>query len=167
MGILKQQRLWLKEQKENRPSAGITDDLRVALLAGIDQGANPEQSLAIVQALYGQRVEILPTAWKAAKQSRKFKYPMDLLRLLLLLATDYYDALAKGTADSEARHIFGAHYAATESDRGKKNRRAKGLRTFSHGGKNVEMLRHLKIGVKDSFDNGAGFSGPDGLRRGF
>jgi hypothetical protein len=50
----------------------------------------------------------------------------------------------------EAKQIFGTAFAATESETARNNDRARRLRTFEYEGKAVEMLSHLKIGVKPS-----------------
>lgn len=78
-------------------------------------------------------------------------YGDDALDLLNKLATDYYVVIKKGgKGDAQARQIFGNRYAARDSEAVEENARARELRTFSHHGRKVEMMQHLKIGRKDS-----------------
>lgn len=46
--------------------------------------------------------------------------------------------------------MFGASYAARESQTIETNSQARRERTFTYQGKTVEMWQHLKIGAKDS-----------------
>jgi hypothetical protein len=44
----------------------------------------------------------------------------------------------------------GNAYSARESETVEANKRARQLRTFNHKGDSIEMMKHLKIGIKDS-----------------
>lgn len=110
----------------------------------------PSQSLEVIGKLFPNRIEILPTAWKSARESKSFKHRKELLELLWNLATEYWGALASGRSDADARSVFGEHYAATESESVEKNRRARLRRTFAYNGRKIEMMKHLKIGAKHS-----------------
>lgn len=112
--------------------------------------ASLTDALLIVEALHGNQVSILPTAWQSAKESAEFKKPDKALDLLLCLVTDYWEAVQTG-GDSEARKCFSdATFASRESESVEKRKGARDHRTFSYKGADVVMLKHLKIGVKDS-----------------
>lgn len=110
----------------------------------------PEDSLSIVKKLFPDRVEILPSAWNSARKSKSFKHKDKAFELLWRLANEYWIALSSGKSDAEARAVFGESYSAKESEIASKNKRAKQLRTFSYNGQKIEMMKHLKIGVKPS-----------------
>ena len=78
-----------------------------------------------------------------------FIHGRDLLDLLLRLVTLYRDRLLDG-GDSKARQVFGkSEYAAKESESVMTNKTMRRQRTFEYDGTQVEMFRHLKIGVDD------------------
>ena len=71
--------------------------------------------------------------------------------MLWKLSTDYWEALANGKSDAKARNIFGRNgYASNEGEKAGKNKRAKLARTFEYKGNDIEMMKHLKYGVKNS-----------------
>ena len=73
----------------------------------------------------------------------------ELLGLMKTLVTDYRSKLMEG-GDSEARKVFGKKdYAAKESETVMANKAMRRQRTFVYEGREVEMFRHLKIGVDD------------------
>ncbi|MBB4639289.1 hypothetical protein FHS01_005356 [Longimicrobium terrae] len=125
-------------------------DVRDALREVCGANPTPTQSLLALTALYPERVTILETGWKSAQESTSFNKGGEAFRLLRLLVTSYWDMLKSGGGDSGARSVFGSSFASTESETVKKNKRAKQLRTFLYEGEAVEMMAHLKIGVKDS-----------------
>ena len=88
---------------------------------------------------------------KSAKQSRDFRYPDRLFGLLRKLCSEYYESIrARGKGDGQAGQIFGNAYTARDSELVENNKRARDLRTFDYKGVPVEMMQHLKIGVKPS-----------------
>lgn len=125
-------------------------EVAAAIAAGLEKGPTPEQSLTILEHLFPDRVDVLPEAWQAARDSRAFKHGTRLFALLYSLATDYWDALCKGRPDAEARKVFGSAFAAKESERVEAHKGARNRRTFEYRGEKYEMMKHLKIGVKDS-----------------
>lgn len=136
-------------RSESNPSA-IEDDIRIAILAAIAGDATPEEALLLIGRLFPERIEVLPSAYKSAKESRDFQHGQKAMDLLRKLATDYYDSLARGgKGDTQARSVFGNAYSI-ESESVARNKRAREMRTFDHRGIPVEMMQHLKIGVKDS-----------------
>jgi hypothetical protein len=73
----------------------------------------------------------------------------ELLGLLKKLVTTYRSKLLNG-GDSQARAVFGQNeFAARESETVMGNKDMKRRRTFAYNGEDVEMFRHLKIGVDD------------------
>jgi hypothetical protein len=107
-----------------------------------------EQALVLLSSLYPDRIVVLDTALKSAADSKDFKYKEKAFDLLWKMATDYWSVLAGGGGDTEARRVFGAAYAAQESEslttQGEKRR------TFHYNGEPIGMFRHLKIGIKPS-----------------
>jgi len=147
---LKEQLEALSNARGDGSEASLTD-IRDAVLAAIVGAATPEQSLLILDRFFADRVEILPSAFRSAKESRGFKYPERAFELLRKLCSEYYDAINEGgKGDTQARQIFGEAYTARDSELVETNRRARELRTFDYHGVPVEMHQHLKIGVKPS-----------------
>jgi hypothetical protein len=128
----------------------VPDNVADVLIDVISDNLTPSQALRVISKLFPTRVEILESAWDSADNSKSFHHRKQLFDLLWRLVTEYWYALASGRSDTEARFVFGEHYSAKESELVEKNRRAKQLRTFNYRGKEVPMMRHLKIGVKDS-----------------
>ena len=58
--------------------------------------------------------------------------------------------MSSGKGDTQARRIFGNAYAARESALVEANQRALKRRTLLYNGEEIPMMRHLKIGRKDS-----------------
>ncbi|HEY6291052.1 MAG TPA: hypothetical protein VI455_05745 [Terriglobia bacterium] len=64
------------------------------------------------------------------------------------MVTEYRSKLIEG-GDNEARKVFGNNeYAAKESETVMGNQAMRRQRTFAYDGKQVEMFRHLKIGIE-------------------
>ncbi len=121
-----------------------------ALLAVIDGNPSLEQSLEVIEFLFPNRVVILDSAWKAARDAKGFANRAKAFGLIKTLATSYWQDLSDGKGDNEARRVFGSAYSARESESVESNRKARSIRTFVYEGKPIEMWRHLKIGVKPS-----------------
>lgn len=138
------------EIKRGRAAGGLSTELAAALEAAIRGSPTVEQALLVLSALYPERLVVLDTAWRSARKSEAFQSSDRAFRLLHLLVTEYWEALASGQGDTEARKVFGNSYAPSESELTEGNKRARALRTFSVDGRDVEMFQHLKIGVKDS-----------------
>ena len=149
------ERLTLQLQQSGRserlaPSAPERDAVIASVAATSHKGPSPEQALTIIEFFFLDRIVILDNAWESAHASLRFKHGRKLLDLLLTLATEYWSELALGSPDSEARKVFGTSYAAQESERVARNPEARARRTFSFRGEKYEMMKHLKIGTKDS-----------------
>ena len=118
--------------------SGLPDRIRDALLAAINQSTSPYQALLALTTLFPDRVTVLDGAWKSADKSKTFKYREPLFDLLEKLVTTYWESLASGKSDSEARTVFGTSYSAKESETVEKNARARMLRIFDCEGRKVE-----------------------------
>jgi hypothetical protein len=125
--------------------------LRESVSAVLKGDPSLQQALELVAALYVDRVVVLDTAFDSAKESDRggFKIGSKAHELLLKLVTDYWQTLADGKSDQQAKAVFGQNaYAANEasalSNDGKRRR------TFLHHGREFLMEKHLKHGVKDS-----------------
>jgi hypothetical protein len=124
--------------------------IRAGVLALSKGDAKPEQLLRIVAALYPDRLVVLESAWKAATDAADFDEPNRMFSLLMSLANEYWSVMVSGKGDAEARKVFGDAYSARESESVENNRRARELRTFEYKCVLTEMMRHVRIGVKDS-----------------
>lgn len=147
----------LKYALSGRQSASDTNDedlsaltpLRSAVTALVSKNPTLEQSLTLISALFPDRIIVLENAYDSAQESRNFKYCTKAFDLLWNLVNGYWEALASGKGDMHAKTVFGHNaYAQNEGDvlssEGKKRR------TFIYRGRDIEMFKHLKIGVKDS-----------------
>lgn len=139
-------------QAQSKASGGIPEARRQALAAAIEGAIpTPEQCLDILECLYGDRIEILESARASARHAASFRYGDRLLRLLVTLATDYWQRMVEGGGDGSAKQVFGdSAFAAKESRTAMSNERARRERTFVYRGQTYLMWRHLKIGAKDA-----------------
>lgn len=110
----------------------------------------PYETLTVIKSLYPNRVVILDTAFKSAKDSENFAHRQELFKLLWRLVTEYWQALCNGKGDDAAGVVFGNSFAMQETSATKHSGDARKARTFCFEGKNYYMIRHLKIGVKES-----------------
>ena len=118
------------------------------LAAGRDE-PNPLDCIEIIERLYGDRCTVLESARSSAKKMKGFVNGRYLFDLLERLVTTYRDRLMK-RGDSAARRVFGrGEYAAKESKSVMANPMMRRQRTFNYDGAQVEMFRHLKLGVAD------------------
>lgn len=107
-------------------------------------------ALIILEALYSDRVTVLPSARRSAEESAQFKKPDKAWELLLQLVTNYWTAVQTG-GDAEGKKCFSdATFASRESETVEGRKEARERRTFRHKGADLVMWKHLKIGVKDS-----------------
>lgn len=108
-----------------------------------------EKCLEVIELTFSDRVVILDSARRSAEESADFNNPQKALELMWKLCDGYWSAIVAGS-DQDARAVFGNSYAANESETARNNKRARDLRCFEYKGKQVEMMKHLKIGVKES-----------------
>jgi regulator of replication initiation timing len=134
---------------EGAAAETVSESVREVLDIAADSFTLSE-SLRVITILFPDRIEALESAWKSASDSEIFKQKKKAFELLLKLATDYWNELASGRGDAEARATFGNAYSAKESETVETNKQARKLRTFRYKDQDVEMMKHLKIGIKDS-----------------
>ncbi|HTV02847.1 MAG TPA: hypothetical protein VMF13_20025, partial [Luteitalea sp.] len=131
----------------SRPAGAKSEEL-LRLIARKDE-PTPADCLALIEQCHGDICIVLDSAKESAQRANGFLYGRDLLDLLLRLVTTYRNALMDG-GDSKARNIFGKkEFAAKESETVMANKTMRRQRTFEYEGEQVEMFRHLKIGVAD------------------
>lgn len=140
-------------QRAGNSAAGnsMSESDRKVIVSALDEDPSLEQTLAAVAVLFADRLVVLDTAYASARKAREFKFVAKARQMLIRLCTDYYDALLSGKGDREGTSIFGkSGFAARESETVENNKRARDLRSFTYNGETIEMMRHIKIGVKDS-----------------
>ena len=135
-----------KDQLETK-MASLREKMRLVL----GNNASLEQILRLFSELHPNRLLVLDSAFMAARESDRggFRQGKKAFELLMKFSEDYYDALLEGKGDQFAKSAFGtgsfaAKEASTLSNEGKDRR------TFSYGGSNILMEKHLKHGIKDS-----------------
>jgi hypothetical protein len=128
----------------------IPEGVRDVFTDVIGETLTPYQTLLVISKLFPSRIAILDSAWKSAKDSKTFPHKKQLFQLLWKLVNEYWYNLANGKGDAVARFVFGDNYAAKESERVENNRRLRMQRTFPYNGRQIEMMKHLKIGIKES-----------------
>ncbi|WP_293885457.1 hypothetical protein [Thiolapillus sp.] len=134
---------------ENTDEVEAITPLREAISAVFKDDPSLEQSLTIISALFPDRVVVLESAYSSARDSIQFRYGSKAFKLLWNLAIGYWEALASGLGDGQAKDVFGHNaFAANESE--VLSAAGKSRRTFHYRGRDIEMQKHLKIGVKDS-----------------
>lgn len=131
--------------------AEIMAPLRDSVAAVLKGNPSLQQTVELIAKLYSDRIFFLETAKASAKESDRggFRQGAKAFDLLQKLATEYWQQLADGKSDQQAKSVFGQNaYAANEasalSNDGKRRR------TFSYRGREFLMEKHLKHGVKDS-----------------
>ncbi len=135
--------------KQQKDADGVPPDVRAALAALLGGDTPPEVALRLIAIAWPERVVVLDSAHRSARKSTSFNQPDDVLDLLTTLVTEYYDAISRG-GDNEARKVFGKNeFAPKESDSSLSKEGLK-RRVFTYKNQPVEMLAHLKIGVKPS-----------------
>jgi len=142
----------LKDQLENAGS-GRTSNFDADGLLNLACSPNPPtplECIEIIESMYGDRCIVLDSAKESAKDMNLFGCGRRLLDMLRRLVTEYRIKLLEG-GDNEARKVFGKNeYAAKESETVMGNKTMRRQRTFEYEGKQVEMFRHLKIGVDEN-----------------
>lgn len=109
-----------------------------------------KDALHIINEIFPDRLVVLDSAWKSAEEAECFLYREKAYKLMKQFVTEYWEKMESGAGDNEARQIFKDAFAARESDTVEKNKKARQLRIFRYRDKPVEMMRHLKIGNKES-----------------
>jgi hypothetical protein len=121
----------------------------ITTLACRQDQPSPEECLDVLEELHSASCIILDSARVSARQCETFQSGRRLLDLLIRLVTNYRTALIEG-GDADARKSFSTgEFAANESETVLNNQTLRRARMFPYRGEQVEMLRHLKIGVAD------------------
>lgn len=129
----------------------LDDATRDSIVAIAGGAGTIVDALRTVAHVYSDRLIVLDSAWKSANAAVGFRKVSKAFDLLRRLGSDYWATLASGKPDSQAKEVFTKNeFAPDESDTVANNKRGRKLRTFVYKGQPVEMLPHLKIGVKDS-----------------
>ncbi|WP_231362272.1 MULTISPECIES: hypothetical protein [unclassified Thioalkalivibrio] len=137
----------------NEPSIELAEENEIAdkliHFTADPKGPNPEECLELIREIYPERVAVLPSAIESAREVRNFAQNRRLLDMLRRLVTDYLSAFTQG-GDTAARSIFtNNEFAARESDTVTNNKQYLAYRRFDFDGREIEMLKHLKVGVAD------------------
>jgi hypothetical protein len=127
-----------------------SEELRELVEKLYEGSLTPVDSLDLISRLFPERVIILSSAYKSAKDTQTFKEKKKVIDLLWKLATDYWQALNRGMGDTTAKNIFGDDFAAKESDSVEAKKTARKRRTFTYDGQDIEMMKHLRIGVSEN-----------------
>ncbi|MAL02216.1 MAG: hypothetical protein CL536_08770 [Alcaligenaceae bacterium] len=125
--------------------------IRDSVTAVLKGGPSLQQTVDLIATLYADRIKFLESSKNSAKESDRggFRQGTKAFELLHKLVTEYWQQLADGKSDQQAKAVFGQNtYSANEasalSNDGKRRR------TFSYRGRDFLMEKHLKHGVKDS-----------------
>lgn len=142
-------RAWEARLKESTRAASGADVGQLIRLIEVKDEPTPKTCLEIIMTAHANVCTILPSALASASKSTSFSYGRDLLRLLRTLVTTYREQLM-AAGDSKARLVFGkGEFAAKESSSVMRSPKYREYRVFAYDGRDVEMYRHLKIGVAD------------------
>ena len=131
--------------------AEVLASLRDSVAAVLKGSTSLQQTADLIATLYSDRIVFLETAKISAKDSDRggFRHGPKAFELLQKLATEYWQQLADGKSDQQAKDVFGKNvYSANEA--GTLSNDGKRRRTFSYRGRDFLMEKHLKHGVKDS-----------------
>lgn len=133
------------------PARTDFDSAAVRAVVSKNERPTPNQCLKVLDVLYGDRVIILDSAWESSQRAQNFRYGHILWELLENLATKYRASMINERGgDGVAKEVFGAKFAAKESETTMSSEKARNARTFSHEGVEYVMWRHLKLGVADT-----------------
>lgn len=149
--------LGLKHRIEGRQAAEDDDGefskifltIREAYFNIKNGSATLSEVISLIGVLYTDRIVVLDSAYSSAIESDKasFKHSSKAYELLETLATSYWQLMADGQGDQQAKNVLGSSFTANEATLSKDGRKR---RTFEYRGQNIFMDRHLKYGVKDS-----------------
>lgn len=140
----------LKQQLQTGASGSALSDIALFMdIASRADQPSPKECLDAVAKAYPDRVVVLDSAYGSARKHDDFDSGRRLLGMLNKLVTSFVDEMLEG-GDDRARQCFAnSEYAATESEGTQNNKEMRKKRTFTYRGRDIEMWRHLKIGVAD------------------
>ena len=133
--------------KANGTQSAEGSHVLARLLVNPNARVTLSEALTTASSLYPEKMVVLPSAYESAEKLDDVSTRGGrLLKLLIKLGSEYYEALA-GKGDSEARHVFSpSEYSACESETVRWGGLGR-LREFSYNGTQIRMEQHLKIGV--------------------
>jgi hypothetical protein len=148
--VVEAKNAWLESRislASDSPSANAEGlpELRTAIARLAADEPTPRQCLTLLQHFYPDRVCVLQSAFDSADASVGFRSGSRLWELLTTLAEQYWDALASGRPDDEARKVFPpAKFAAR--DKANLSKAGRQARTFIYKQQPLFMEPHLKVG---------------------
>jgi regulator of replication initiation timing len=108
------------------------------------------ESLIVISRMYAERIVVLESAWRSARDADRFEEKAKAHKVMLAFAIKYWSMLDSDEGNAKAKQVFGDAFAGKESETVERNTRARQIRTFDYVGHQIEMMSHLKIGVKFS-----------------
>jgi hypothetical protein len=146
----------LVERRTSAAHAAMGADLRDGLRSLVCKTGSPTplQALQLLEALFPERLVVLPEALNSAEvDGARFRKPDEVFSLLLRLCTGYYDGLLKG-GDTVAKQAFSKwEYAAQGSDGEVNSAACERDRTRAYKGKPLVMWAHLRAGGKGAAED--------------
>lgn len=144
-----------------RDSLPATDTSAVIPLADMDllrrvafrEGLTPVDVLAFIQFVAGDRLVVLESAWRSAREASAFQYAGRMLDALKTMVFPYFESLKSGNPDAVAKDLLAGAYSAKESQSVGNSTKLRSLREFVYEGQVHYFERHLRIG------NGGGMEG--------
>lgn len=116
-----------------------------SLLKG-DGGSTPEQILVAYANIAPDRLVVMPSALKSAREADNFELSSRLAQMIDSLIYPYLDGIQGGMPDCEAKSILGNRYAANESQTVASNSRLRSMREFNYNGETIYFRQHIGIG---------------------
>jgi hypothetical protein len=131
-------------------SAALGNSSLAAIQAILEKKATLNDLLTVLSQMYAERLVVLNSAFKSARDAHKFEDIERAFELMLTFVTEYWSRLNSGLPNLKAKEVFGAAFSAKESETVENNKHARKLRTFEYNDAPLEMMSHLKLGVKPS-----------------
>lgn len=137
----------LVSRLQDRSPAGTNEELvELARRQALGLPLNPEQILRFFQLIGSDRVEVLDSAWKSAKDSMNFKEPGRLFEMLGKLVFHYLDGVRAGEPmGALGIQLFAGGFAAKESLTVQRDVRMRAQREFSYRGESRFFAYRLRI----------------------
>ena len=140
------------ERRTSEPSvvpaeaAPFLDPAHITALLKGEARLPPLVILETLESLYPDRLVVLDSARKSAREAENFELPERLSQLLDSLINPYLDSIRAGIPDTESKSLLPQSYAAKESDTVMKSPRLRAMREFKYQGEEMIFTQHLGIG---------------------
>ncbi len=128
-------------------------DMELLRRVAFREALTPVDVLTFIQFVAGDRVVVLESAWKSAREAATFQYAGRMLDALNTMVFPYFESLQRGNPDSVAKVMLAGTYSAKESHSVGASIKLRSLREFVYEGHVHFFERHLRIG------NGGGMEG--------